>query len=258
MMSFSELLENQYFTNAVFGLGGAFLTYLMQQVLNKRGTFTYNVKHNRIGITTEDAIFGSVGVTLNGNTIPNLYLSTVELVNESMNDYEQVIIHTYTSDTKLLNEQTKILDTPKILEWSDRYKAQLAVNDGMQPSAEQFNVYFGQREYVIPVMNRSQTIQLTYLNSATTNEMPNIWLDVSQKGVKLKFRPPQNTFLGIPQSRAAFIGVIVGLIFIWWLISNNIQLWLAVALAFVYGLIAQLPGAYVIKSWRKLREVVGG
>jgi hypothetical protein len=257
-MSFPELLESQYFTHAVFGLGGAFLSWLTQQVLNKRGTFSYNVNHNRICITTDDAIFGSVGVTLNGNTIPNLYLSTINLVNESLNDYEKVMVHVYTNDTKLLTEQTQISGTPKILELSDSYKAKIAVSKGEKPTPEQFSIYSGQREYIVPVMNRGQTVKITYLNSATTNDMPNIWLDVSQKGVKLKFRPPQQTFMGIPQPRAALVGVIIGFILIWMLVSNSVQLWLAVTISFIYGLIAQLPGALIIRYWRKLREIIGG
>ena len=256
-MNLIDLLENQYFSNAFFGLGGAFLAWLMQQVLNKRGTFSYSVNHSRIGITTDDAIFGSVGVTLDGNSIPNLYLSTINLVNESFNDYEKVIIHTYTSDTKLLTEQTQILGTPKILDWSDSYKEKTAVKSGEKPTQAQYDIYTRQREYIVPVMNRGQTIKITYLNSATVNDMPNIWLDVSQKGVKLRFRPPQNTVMGIPQPRAAFVGVIVGFVLIWFLISYNLQLWLAVAVSFAYGLVAQLPGALIIKSWRKLREIIG-
>lgn len=185
-------------------------------------------------------------------------MSTINLVNESFNDYEKVIIHVFTSDTRLLNEQTQILGTPKILDWSDNYKNQTAVNKGEEPTTEQFNIYFGQREYLVPVMNRGQTIKLTYLNSAKTNDSPNLWLDVSQKGVKLKFRPPQQTFMGIPQPRAAFVGVMIGFVLIWLLISYNVQLWLAVTASFVFGLVAQLPGAFIIKSWRKLREVIGG
>lgn len=256
-MSFSEILESQYFVHIVFGVGGAFLTWFTQQVLNKRGTFSYNVNHNRIGITTDDAIFGSVGVTLDGKTIPNLYLSTINLVNESFNDYEKVIIHVYTDDTKLLTEQTQILGTPKILKWTDDYKAKTEVSFGEKPTQAQFNFYSGQREYVVPVMNRGQSVKITYLNSATTNDMPNIWLDVSQKGVKLKFRPPQQTFMGIPQPRAAFVGVIIGFIIIWLLIHFNVQLWFAVVVSFIYGLIAQMPGALVIKFWRRLREIIG-
>lgn len=65
-------MQSQLFTNAIFALGGIAVTWLVQQIQNKRGTFSYNVNHNRIGITTDDAVFGSVGVTLDGKTIPNL------------------------------------------------------------------------------------------------------------------------------------------------------------------------------------------
>ena len=37
---------------------GAFLTFLVQQIVNKRGLFIYFVRHNKIGESTDDAVFG--------------------------------------------------------------------------------------------------------------------------------------------------------------------------------------------------------
>ena len=85
-------------------------------------------------MSTDDAIFGSVRVTLNGNEVPNLYLSTIEIRNESSNDYENVDIRAYTNDTLLLSEQTQIDETSYILEWSDKYKKDLHLADGQEIS----------------------------------------------------------------------------------------------------------------------------
>ena len=253
-----QLFQNQYISVIAGGLGGIFTAWLTQRVLNRRGIFSYSVTHNRVGITTEDPIFGSVAVTWNGNTIPNLYLSTIEMKNESLNDYEDVVVRTYTSDTKLMNEQTQLLDSPNILEWSEKYKKQLHVEAGKNPSQIQWNIYNGQREYVIPIFNRGQTIKIIYLNSGQTSSMPSIWLSIALKGVKLKFRGPQNQILGVPQGLAAFVGVLIGLVVLVALALLASKPWVIAITAMAYGFVAQIPGAYTIKLLRRAREAVGG
>lgn len=247
----------EYIPMIATGIGGVFITWLTQQILKKRGTFSYFVNHNRIGLSTDDAVFGAVRVTWNSNNIPNLYLSTIELVNESMNDYEDVIVRAFTNDTNLFTEQTQILNTSHILNWSENYKQQLHVNEGGEVTESQKELHASQREYLIPTMNRGQVVKFVYLNSANGNAQPSIWLDVIHKGVRLKFRPPQNQILGVSQPQAALVGVVLGLCIAALLIAITTEVWLAVLISLSYGLVAQIPGAYAIKMWRKCREFVG-
>lgn len=257
-MNILQLFQSEYISIIAGGLGGIVTAWLTQRVLNKRGIFTYSVTHTRVGVTAEDAIFGNVAVSWNGNPVQNLYLSTIEMKNESMNDYENVVVNAFTNDTRLMSEQTQLLDTPNILEWSEKYKNQLHVEPGSDPSEKQWTTYNGQREYIIPIFNRSQSIKITYLNSAKSNEIPNIWLSVAQKGVKLKFRGPQNQILGVPQNQAAFVGVILGVVVLVALVIFVAEPWAVAIAAMTYGLVAQLPGAYAIKTIRRLREAIGG
>ncbi len=253
-----QLFQNQYISVIAGGLAGIFTSWLTQRVLNRRGIFSYSVTHNRVGMTTEDRIFGSVAVTWNGNTIPNLYLSTIDMKNESLNDYENVIVCTFTSDTKLMTEQSQLLETPNILEWSEKYKKQLHVEDGSIPTDFQQTHYNGQREHVIPIFNRGQTIRITYLNSAQSSSMPNIWLSTSLKGVKLKFQGPQNQIFGVHQGQAAFVGVLIGIVVLVALALITLEPWIIAISAMTYGFVAQIPGAYTIKLLRHVREAVGG
>lgn len=142
-MNLIQLLQNEYISIIAGGLGGILTAWLTQRILNKRGIFSYSVTHNRVGISTEDAVFGSVSVSWNGNTVQNLYLSTIEMKNESMNDYENVVICAYTSDTKLMTEQTQLIGTPNILENTEKYKKQLVVENGNEPTEQQWNIYNG-------------------------------------------------------------------------------------------------------------------
>lgn len=257
-MDIIEILRNEYLS-IIFGvLAGIVITWITQRILNKRGLFSYFVNHNRVGISTEDTIFGNVSVTWNNNPIRHLFFSTIELKNESLNDYENVVTRTYTSNTTLLSESTQIVDTPNILEWTEKFKDQLHVDSGARPTEAQIAIYNNQREYLIPVFNRSQVIRISYLNSANSDEVPSIWLSATVKGVKVKFRVPLQQIYGVPQPLAALSGVIIGILCIFPLVFFVSNPWAIAISAITYGLVAQVPGALFIKMMRKIREAIGG
>ena len=120
-MDFSTLLENKLLLTAISGLSGVVLTLVTQRILGKRGLFTYFVWHNRVGVSADDAVFGTVRVTWNGNVVPNLYSSTVELRNESLADYQNVVVRVFSNDTRLLSERADLMGTTRILEWSEEF-----------------------------------------------------------------------------------------------------------------------------------------
>jgi hypothetical protein len=68
-----------------------------------------------VGLSAGDKVFGAVRVTWNDNPVDNLYLSTIELTNQSMKDYENVVVRAYTSDSILLTERTEIVGTTHIV-----------------------------------------------------------------------------------------------------------------------------------------------
>lgn len=113
-MNILDLLQSEYISIIAGGLGGILTAWLTQRILNKRGVFTYSVTHTRVGVTAEDAIFGSVAVSWNGKPVRNLHLSTIEMKNESMNDYENVVISAFTNDSQLMTEQTQLLGKHRI------------------------------------------------------------------------------------------------------------------------------------------------
>lgn len=257
-MNIIETLTGEYLSMVFGGIAGIATAWITQRTLNKRGVFSYFVHHNKIGVSSDDPIFGKVSVTWNNLPIQHLYLSTIELKNESLNDYENVIIQTYTSDTKLLNESTYIVNSPKILELTDEYKKKIHVNKGEEPTDTQFNIYRGQREYIIPVFNRGQVIKINYLNSANTENTPNIWLSSSVKGVKVKFQVPQRQVFGVSQPRAALVGALLGLLSLIPLTYFFSNTWVVGFLALAFGFFVVIPGAYTVKAYRFLREAVGG
>ena len=95
-MSIEQILASEFVHIAFAGIGGFLLSQLTTKIANRRALFTYSVHHSRVGISTDDVIFGSVRVTYNGNPVSNLFSSTVELVNQSMRDFENITVRLHT------------------------------------------------------------------------------------------------------------------------------------------------------------------
>ena len=132
------------------------------------------------------------------------------------------------------------------------------VEKGAQPSDEQRHLYNNQREYLIPVFNRGQSVRISYLNAADTEAVPSIWLSAAMKGVKVKFQVPQQQIFGVSRPRAATLGAvlgIVGFIPLAYFVQNT---WIVGAVSLAFGYFVVVPGAYIIKGYRKLREIIGG
>ena len=253
-----SFLENKYLLSVASVAGGVLLTLLTEQILSKRGRFTYLVRHFRVGVSADDAVFGSVRVTWNGNPVANLYSSTVELVNESMKDFENVVVSAFTNDTILLTERTEMVGTASIVNWTDGFRKQLKVAPGQTPSPEQSDLHSRRRDYLVPVMNRGQVIRFHFLNASRTENQPSIWLNIIHKGVKLKFRVPQNQIFGVAQSRATLVGAILGFVLVGFIVTFVDSIWIAALSSLIYGFIAQVPGAWVVRAFRWLRDSLGG
>jgi hypothetical protein len=133
----STLLDNRLVLALISGVVGVGLTLITQSILGKRGLFTYFVWHNRVGVSADDAVFGSVRVTWNNNPVANLYTSMVELRNESLKDYENVVVRVFTNDTILLTERTEIVGTTRYLELTEEFSQRLMVPAGAEPTALQ-------------------------------------------------------------------------------------------------------------------------
>jgi len=252
-MDIESLLNSKLFIAIASACGGVIVSIVAQTWLNKRALFTYNVFHNQIGLSADDAIYGSVKVTWNETPVSRLYLSTVELVNESSKDFDSVVIRVYTSNTMLLTQRTEICGTTRIIEFTENYNNEIAVANGNQPTDEQFELYRRRRDYIVPTMNRGQKIRFELLNAAHTEEQPEIWLEILQKGINCKFRIAQQQFMGVSQPMAALVGTAVGLIAIVIMIFYVNNIWITGIISYFIGVFVLVPGAYTIKVYRKIR-----
>lgn len=252
-----EWLQGQYALAVAGGLGGILVTVVAQRLLGKRGLFTYSVRHDRVAVSGDDAILGSVRVMWNDSPVTSLYASTVELVNDSLNDYDNVEVRVFSTDTIFLTERTEIVGNTRFLNWTREYAQQLFVPPAQVATPEQIDAYGRGRSYLIPTMNRGQTIRFAYLNTLRGGSGPTIWLDVLHKGVKSRYRVPYPETFGVPQPHAALVGALMGLVALFVLVATVDSAVFVGTIAFAFGLIAQAPGALAIRAWRWLRNRLG-
>lgn len=252
--SLTSLLDNRIALVTIAALLGIIGTVIAQRWLNRRSLFTYSVFHSQIGLSAEDAVYGSVKITWNNAPAYRLYLSTIELTNESTRDFESITVRAFTNNTRLLKEKTSVVGTTRIVEYTDGYNQKIAVAKGARPTEVQVNLYYHQKEYIIPTMNRGQTIRFEFLNEAESEEQPEIWLDVLHKGVRCKFRPLQDQFMGVAKPTATLVGNMIGMLAVGLILIYAENTLTAAILSYIIGVTVVLPGIYAIKAHRKIRN----
>ena len=267
------------FASLVSGLLTLVVTLLVVVLRNRRSLVTYHVTHDRIGISTHDSIHGEVSVTVGGNRMQNLYMSNIWLVNRSMRDIEdlQVKVFTGTNDMRLMSEQTRVEGTIEILKHTSEYeeiKRQLieavtnletanaagdlsAATRIEQAQANNWQTWFTQRWYQLPVLARSQTIRFTYMSNVISNADPTILVSCQKAGVRVTYKQPYQPIWhlwGVSLLEAGVCGIVIGTL-IWLVVVNSIStLWLAALLCMVVGFLGGIPGAAIVKLYRWLRN----
>lgn len=255
-----DLPNNPLGISLISVLVGFVLSQVATKLSNKTGTFRYTVRTNHIGLTAEDPIFGTVKVTWQENDFRNLYTSTIQLENATNKDFEKVEFKVYTeTETILLNERAFILNTAYSLEWTDDFKKRMLLNKGETPTQEQLNLYNHSREYIIPIFNRGQIVEITYLcTRPNDNQLPLLWLSTLTKGIRLKEIKNFDLIWGVPKNSAIMRGVLLAIftfLFCGFFVES---IWLATSLSMIVGLGGAVWGAMLYKGERYLRNLISG
>lgn len=252
------MFENTLVVAVGSWLAGVLASVVVQQVLNRRLLLSYFVQHFRVGASADDKTFGNVQITWNGAAVQNLYLSTIQLTNESSRDLQNVRIKAFSNDTVLLSEFPQLVGTTEFLRYTPEYETALTVSPGQSPSPSQWETHGKQREYVIPVLNRGQIVRLQYLNTSKSDQQPNIWLEAIHPGVLVKYRHPHPQVFGVSQPWAILSGVLLGLLFATIMFAYSPLTWLTAFGCLFFGLVAQVPGAHAVRILRAFRQWLAG
>ena len=251
-----SLLDNKAVISGLSAVGGALLTKFVARYRERIKVLEYTVTHDRLGLSAEDAIFGSVRVTWEGHELRNLYASTVVIENTTGSDHTNLKLKVYTGKTLLLNERSEIAGTTHIATWTDEYRQSLQVA-GQAPTEAQVYAYRHTREYILSVFNRDQRVVLTYLTTVPdADEGPSVWADMLHPGVRVAFRPLAQQIFGVPVPLALPLGLVVCLAMLVAISVYVKQPWLAALLSLMSGLAVQSIGAGIYRALRFLKQVI--
>lgn len=259
-MEIAEILQNNLVVALIALVVGSAITLLIGKLQGKTSTIRYSCRVDRVAVSAKDQLFGAVDVTWQGTAVRNLYTAVVEIENTTSKDFENVPFKVYSGDeTVLLGERTAVLDSPYIVTWSESFKSQLSVTSGSNPTQQQWNIYNHSREYTIPVFNRRQRLQFTYLCSCpNTDALPGIFVSTLYPGIRLKRQNYAPLVLGVPVHVAAPRGLLITVIVVILcgaFLSNS---WAVAVIAAALGLTAQIYGAWLYKAERWLVRAVSG
>jgi len=239
-------------------VGGVLSTIVTTAFINRRALFTYRVSHSQIGVSGEDPIYGTVQVLWNNKPIESqLYLSTVEVTNTSTRDFDDVDVTIYSSSTELLTEKSELVNTTRIIDYSENYKRQLDVADGENPSPSQSQLHARRREYYIPAMVRGQVARFEYLNAAEAGARPAIHAEVIRSGIKVRQKADEPKIWGESTKRAAVAGTLLCSMVVVLVLYYVGPTYTAAVGVFVLGLAGNIAGALFLKLWRKIRRAWG-
>jgi hypothetical protein len=216
-------------------------------------TLEYTVHQRPLAATFDDPVFGDVKVMWRGQEVKNLFLTRIDLSNDTSQDIENLVLKVYTAhQNAMLTERTEVVGTPHIIQHTEEYRASMRLAPGAQgPTQEQFRTYTTHRDYVVPVFNRGQKLVWEYLTNAPPGEMPHLWLSTQHKGIRLMHKPIVPNLFGVPMKQALIVGLVAALftlaVSLVWLPDRS-----GIVLSMIVGLTASIIGAATVRWFRQV------
>lgn len=264
MLSIEKIMENQLIVSTVLLVLGGIITVIFTKISNKTAVLRFYIETNKIGVSADDEIFGSVRSTWQGHEVRNLYLCNIEIENSTSKDFEGLKLKVYSgTDTFLLNQRTELVDTPYTIPWEEDYGRKIQIPEGEKATDAQIYEYHHNREYNVLVFNRGQKLRLSYLCTNPNDDgVPAVFLSTQNKSIKLKRgNTPHvviNPIFGVPVptaiTRALILSILVIVISGMWI--DNI--WMASSICMFVGLTGQILGAIWYRVETLIKNVVSG
>jgi len=255
-MNTTSIFTNPYLVALFSATVGGAITYILTRFLNKRSLFSYNYYTEKIAISASDKVFGNIKVTWQDAPVENLYLSTFHLRNASLKDYKDLKLRVYCdAGVTILNDTAFIVNSTQVVGWTDEYRRIIYVESGQAPTEAQSNIYYGQREYLAPVVNRGDMVQIQILVVSHHQRDPMLHLELSHPGTKLKKQGNYNVILGVPISITLPLGFTVSALFTVLFVFNLGAPLLVSFLILIFGLFSQPIAAILYLGFKKLYKI---
>ena len=242
-----SILDSKIAVGLISAFCGGLAIRLLALLKNRIQELEYTVVHDRVGISADDAIFGSVKAIWQGTELSNLYNSTVTISNTTTQDLKDVVVKVYSGSTKLLTQRVSVKDSTYVPIFTEAFSKEIEVPPGQEPTQLQLSIYRSSREYKISTLNRGQTAIFQYLTHEPTLGPPGIWAEIQQGGLRAVFKKNEPEMHGAPLRRAVAAGLLASLGVLAGVVYADLPTWLSASITLLVGLVASSIGAWLYK-----------
>lgn len=231
---------------------GLIVKHFYDTYKSRKSVFRYRLFESLLGFSSDTAIVGRTRFFYNDNLVNNFFSHQFFLKNFSSNDFEKIVLRVWSDvGSQILwaschkkSSMTQIEIAPEFLKKFEE------ASEGMK------NLLMGSREFLVPVYNRGEEIEITCYTTNAKEQKPGVYLECDFKGVKVErmfFEQP--ILWGVPQHRATLVGLIFGILAL--ILLNRFELvgkWYPYV-TFLVGAFVTVPGVAIIKFYRMLHHI---
>jgi hypothetical protein len=214
-----------------------------------------------VALTGVDSVLGTVAVTHNGAAVENVFLSVVDLENQSQKDLADLELDLSHSDGfTFLGGTGSVTGSARRFEFTARVQAdiarllQLAPQDlAADPGFAYLNTH---REYRVPVLNRGARATFVHTITGPQGRTPFVTLSCDYPGVRLRMEGARRMIFGVPQTHAMIWGALTSILLTAIVASSTNSVGIASVAGFVFGGFANTIGVPVVKLIRLVTRVL--
>lgn len=253
-----ETLATKVLVGSLLFLFGAVVTHLWTRFRGRLVTLSWTATGTRLAVRADDTGYGRVEVFYNGHPVNNLHLISVALRNESTKDLTNILVNLAFLEGSefVISEGTLIGSLTPITIDAGFMTAWLALSD-QNPIPPEVRYYQTRRNYPIPVFNRGAVARFDILSTRSVdNNNPAVSVAVDHPGVQVKNRPPVTETLGVPDSRAQLIGILLAIAVTIAVVVRPLPAWVVGTVSLVVGLTAIILGALAVLLVRGISRIL--
>jgi len=245
-------MDTIYIYIATF-LGGALLVHLWEKFIHRISILRYTVYHQHIALSSNIPGVGTIEVLHNKSPVKNIYLSTAYVNNDTNRDLSNIEISlTCDSNSTILFSQAVNKSNGKNLNFTNNFSNILSDSNHTE-----IKTVDSSRDYLIPVINRGDIIEFSFLIVNNLGNYPVITAFCEHLGVKIKFqKAPRQKLFGESTAVCSIIGLIITSIICYFFIYFNFSLTAGVWLSFILGLTASVIGFLFLKLFKLFRRLL--
>lgn len=239
-------------------VGGALLGHLWTRYRRRLATLRWTTQYQPMAFATEDFGWGKVEILYEGSPAGTLHIINVQITNESQIDLSNVELDLRLIDgTLVLRSAAQVRGSANVLPFAGGYAGILAQATKRKLTQQELAVWGCRSDFLVPVLNRGDIVDVRLLVARTDHAMPVLTVHCSHLGLRLKHEPPAQQFLGVNQTLASWLGLLVGLVVVVITVRAGRATWLGALAPWLAGALGVLVGASITRALRWVSRMAG-